>query len=137
MKRKAAARRTTGQPANKMSSSKGKQVAGTPVDTDQETEQVLRATPLSQKVCMFKICSLAWPYCYWHEILWRMLSCLPLPSSVAMPVKYHVPRNLLVQAVMQSMQCCAVLTDFLRAGHDATARQIWPAPAQGVCCPVE
>ena len=60
MKRKAASRPASKQPANKMSSSKGKQVAGTPVDTDQEAEQVLRATASSQKVCMLKMCSLAW-----------------------------------------------------------------------------
>ena len=51
MKRKAATRPASKQPANKMSSSKGKQVAGTPVDTDQEADEVLRANASSQKVC--------------------------------------------------------------------------------------
>ena len=57
MKRKAACRPASGQPANKMSSSKGKQVAGTPVDADQEAHGVLRATAPSQKVCMRISCS--------------------------------------------------------------------------------
>ena len=57
MKRKAASRPASGQPANKMSSSKGKEVAGIPVDTDQEAHAVLRATAPSQKVCIHISCS--------------------------------------------------------------------------------
>ncbi len=60
---------------------------------------------------------------------WHGRSCIGMrsygASSLAMmPVPDCAPRSLIVQAVGQSMQCCAVLTDDLCAGHDATARQL-------------
>ena len=77
MKRKATSRTAPVQAVNKLSSSKGKQVAGIPVDTDQEAHEVLRATAPSpsQKVYMCISCYLAWPQLHWHEILWHKLSC--------------------------------------------------------------
>ena len=68
------------QPRHKLSSSKCKQVAGTPVDTDQEAYEALRATALLHKVCMCNMCSLARQHLHWHQILWRKVSCLSYPD---------------------------------------------------------
>ena len=50
MKRKAASGSVSKQPANTISCSKVKQVAWTPVDTDQEADEVLHGTAPTQKV---------------------------------------------------------------------------------------
>ena len=101
MKRKAASRPASEQTANKMSSSKGKQVAGTPVDSDQWAHEVLRATAPSHKVCRGVIFPLAWPQLHRHQILWRNLSHPPLSSSGVIPVPFCVPCSPHVQAVRQ------------------------------------
>lgn len=53
------------------------------------------------------------PMQHWHEILWRKLSRLPQPSSAVTRVPICVPRGLHVQAVRQSINCCALLTIFI------------------------
>ena len=133
-KRKAASKAASGQPTNKLSPSKGKQVPGTPLDTDQEAHEVLRATAPSLKVCMCISGSLAW-------LCWHLRDPVAQAFSSAIIIICRWTCAILcaslVQAVMQSMQCCAALTILVHAGCDATARPLWPAPAQALCCPVE